>query len=142
MLHQLSRTRRDGFLTFPTCFHRSPPSLYIEGVLPLIAMAATSCKMHSIVRKTSASDLLLGDPALALMNKHASHVWSLNRLWIQNCLGLRPRLRFSLSTFNLFIVSFKKNELNNLFLLSINKSLKRKWASLACHETGSLVVQA
>ena len=26
-------------------------------------------------------------------------------------------------------------------LISVNKSLKGKWASLACHETGSLVVQ-
>jgi len=27
------------------------------------------------------------------------------------------------------------------FVISVNKSLKGKWASLACHETGSLVVQ-
>jgi hypothetical protein len=29
-----------------------------------------------------------------------------------------------------------------MVLFSVNKSLKGKWASLACHETGSLVVQA
>ncbi|KAG1859848.1 armadillo-type protein [Suillus subluteus] len=49
------------------------------------------------IRLLIVSELLLGDPALTLVNKHASHVWS--------------------------------------------KSLKGKWASLACHETGSLVVQ-
>jgi hypothetical protein len=31
--------------------------------------------------------------------------------------------------------------LADMLLISVNKSLKGKWASLACHETGSLVVQ-
>lgn len=31
--------------------------------------------------------------------------------------------------------------LSHYCISSVNKSLKGKWASLACHETGSLVVQ-
>ena len=45
---------------------------------------------------------------------------------------------------NLYIVrlpSFRRQELADWSSTSVNKSLKGKWASLACHETGSLVVQ-
>ncbi|KAG6913324.1 hypothetical protein DXG01_007731, partial [Tephrocybe rancida] len=54
------------------------------------------------IRLLIVTELLLGDPAQTLVNKHASHVWSKD---------------------------------------SVNKYLKGKWASLACHETGSVVVQ-
>jgi len=45
---------------------------------------------------------------------------------------------------NLYIVrltSFHRRGLTDWSSTSVNKSLKGKWASLACHETGSLVVQ-
>jgi len=45
---------------------------------------------------------------------------------------------------NLYIVrltSFHRQGLADWSSTSVNKSLKGKWASLACHETGSLVVQ-
>ncbi|EIW87416.1 ARM repeat-containing protein [Coniophora puteana RWD-64-598 SS2] len=68
------------------------------------------------IRLLIVSELLLGDPALTLVNKHASHVWSK----IMELTWTPPAPP---------IFSF------------VNKSLKGKWASLACHETGSLVVQ-
>ncbi|KAI0275294.1 armadillo-type protein [Gloeopeniophorella convolvens] len=68
------------------------------------------------VRLLIVSELLLGDPAQTLVNKHASHVWSkiMELTWTPPA---PPIFAF------------------------VNKSLKGKWASLACHETGSLVVQ-
>ena len=45
---------------------------------------------------------------------------------------------------NLYLVcltSFHRRWLADWPPISVNKSLKGKWASLACHETGSLVVQ-
>ncbi|KAG2751846.1 ARM repeat-containing protein [Suillus brevipes Sb2] len=68
------------------------------------------------IRLLIVSELLLGDPALTLVNKHASHVWSkiMELTWTAPA---PPIFAF------------------------VNKSLKGKWASLACHETGSLVVQ-
>ncbi|KAI6154223.1 ARM repeat-containing protein [Pisolithus tinctorius] len=68
------------------------------------------------IRLLIVSELLLGDPALTLTNKHASHVWSK----IMELTWTPPAPP---------IFSY------------VNKSLKGKWASLACHETGSLVVQ-
>ncbi|KAI0295021.1 armadillo-type protein [Russula brevipes] len=68
------------------------------------------------VRLLIVSELLLGDPAQTLVNKHASHVWSkiMELTWTPPA---PPIFTY------------------------VNKSLKGKWASLACHETGSLVVQ-
>ncbi|KAG6335011.1 hypothetical protein ID866_4078 [Astraeus odoratus] len=68
------------------------------------------------IRLLIVSELLLGKPALTLTNKHASHVWSkiMELTWTPPA----PPI-----------------------FACVNKSLKGKWASLACHETGSLVVQ-
>ncbi|GBE77603.1 ARM repeat-containing protein [Sparassis crispa] len=68
------------------------------------------------IRLLIVSELLLGDPAQTLVNKHASHVWSkiMELTWTPPA---PPIFTY------------------------VNKSLKGKWASLACHETGSLVVQ-
>ncbi|KAM5539962.1 hypothetical protein V8D89_006465 [Ganoderma adspersum] len=68
------------------------------------------------VRLLIVSELLLGDPAQTLVNKHASHVWSkiMELAWTPPA---PPIFAY------------------------VNKSLKGKWAALACHETGSLVVQ-
>ncbi|KAI0079533.1 ARM repeat-containing protein [Panus rudis PR-1116 ss-1] len=68
------------------------------------------------IRLLIVSELLLGDPAQTLVNKHASHVWSkiMELTWTPPA---PPIFAY------------------------VNKSLRGKWASLACHETGSLVVQ-
>ncbi|KAJ3007157.1 hypothetical protein NUW54_g3653 [Trametes sanguinea] len=68
------------------------------------------------VRILIVTELLLGDPAQTLVNKHASHVWSkiMELTWTPPA---PPIFAY------------------------VNKSLKGQWASLACHETGSLVVQ-
>ncbi|SJL04234.1 uncharacterized protein ARMOST_07595 [Armillaria ostoyae] len=68
------------------------------------------------IRLAIVSELLLGDFAQTLVNKHASHVWSkiMELSWTPPA---PPIFAF------------------------VNKSLKGKWAALACHETGSLVVQ-
>ncbi|KAG7439377.1 ARM repeat-containing protein [Guyanagaster necrorhizus] len=68
------------------------------------------------IRLAIVSELLLGDPAQTLVNKHASHVWSkvMELSWTPPA---PPIFAF------------------------VNKSLKGNWAALACHETGSLVVQ-
>ncbi|CAK5271608.1 unnamed protein product [Mycena citricolor] len=68
------------------------------------------------VRLLIVSELLLGDPAATLVNKHASHVWSkvMELSWTPPA---PPIFAY------------------------VNKALKGKWAALACHETGSLVVQ-
>ncbi|KAH9950976.1 ARM repeat-containing protein [Amylocystis lapponica] len=68
------------------------------------------------IRLLIVSELLLGDPAQTLVNKHASHVWS-----------KIMELTWSPPAPPIFAY--------------VNKSLKGKWATLACHETGSLVVQ-
>ncbi|THV05726.1 ARM repeat-containing protein [Dendrothele bispora CBS 962.96] len=68
------------------------------------------------IRLLIVSELLLGDPAQTLVNKHASHVWS--KIMELSWTAPAPP-----------IFSY------------VNKSLKGKWAALACHETGSLVVQ-
>ncbi|RPD82853.1 ARM repeat-containing protein [Lentinus tigrinus ALCF2SS1-7] len=68
------------------------------------------------VRLLIVSELLLGDPAQTLVNKHASHVWS--KIMELSWTPPAPPI-----------------------FAYVNKSLKGKWASLACHETGSLVVQ-
>ncbi|KAF7784924.1 hypothetical protein Agabi119p4_1089 [Agaricus bisporus var. burnettii] len=68
------------------------------------------------IRLLIVSELLHGDPAQTLVNKHASHVWS-------------KIMELSWTPPAPAIFAF------------VNKSLKGKWASLACHETGSLVVQ-
>ncbi|KAI0652582.1 ARM repeat-containing protein [Trametes meyenii] len=68
------------------------------------------------IRLLIVSELLMGEPAQTLVNKHASHVWSkiMELTWTS---PVPPIFAY------------------------VNKSLKGKWASLACHETGSLVVQ-
>lgn len=68
------------------------------------------------IRLLIVSELLHGDPAQTLVNKHASHVWS-----------KIMELTWSAPAPPIFAY--------------VNRSLKGKWASLACHETGSLVVQ-
>ncbi|KAM6498886.1 Armadillo-type fold [Amanita muscaria] len=68
------------------------------------------------IRLLIVSELLLGDPAQTLINKHASHVWSK-------------------------IMELSWSPPAPPIFAYVNKSLKGKWASLACHETGSLVVQ-
>ncbi|KAI0756443.1 ARM repeat-containing protein [Daedaleopsis nitida] len=68
------------------------------------------------VRLLIVSELLLGDPAQTLVNKHASHVWS--KIMELTWTAPAPPI-----------------------FAYVNKSLKGKWAALACHETGSLVVQ-
>ncbi|KAK7460854.1 meiotic PUF protein 1 [Stygiomarasmius scandens] len=68
------------------------------------------------IRFLIVSELLVGDPAQTLVNKHASHVWS--KIMELSWTPPAPP-----------IFSY------------VNKSLKGKWAALACHETGSLVVQ-
>ncbi|GLB43736.1 putative pumilio-family RNA binding repeat [Lyophyllum shimeji] len=68
------------------------------------------------IRLLIVSELLLGDPAQTLVNKHASHVWS--KIMELSWTPPAPPI-----------------------FAYVNKSLKGKWASLACHETGSLVVQ-
>jgi hypothetical protein len=93
-------------MRYVSCFYRPPPSLYFHrgglSILPLIAMAATSCKRHSIVRKTSPFDYL-GDPAQTLVNKHASHVWSLNRLWDSARASDYHLVRSTYSLFHFFL---------------------------------------
>ncbi|KAJ7189796.1 armadillo-type protein, partial [Mycena pura] len=64
------------------------------------------------VRLLIVSKLLMGDTAQTLVNKHASHIMELS--WTPPA---PPIFAY------------------------VNKSLKGKWAALACHETGSLVVQ-
>ncbi|KAF8586248.1 ARM repeat-containing protein [Ramaria rubella] len=68
------------------------------------------------VRLLVVSELLLGDPSSTLLNKHSAHVWSkiMELTWTPPA---PPIFAY------------------------VNKSLAGKWASLACHETGSLVVQ-
>ncbi|KIJ54299.1 hypothetical protein M422DRAFT_241548 [Sphaerobolus stellatus SS14] len=68
------------------------------------------------IRLMVVSELLLGDPSSTLLNKHSAHVWSkiMELTWTPPA---PPIFAY------------------------VNKSLAGKWASLACHETGSLVVQ-
>ncbi|KZT27651.1 ARM repeat-containing protein [Neolentinus lepideus HHB14362 ss-1] len=68
------------------------------------------------IRLLIVSELLLGDPAQTLVNKHASHVWS--KIMELSWTPPAPPI-----------------------FAYVNKALKGKWAALACHETGSLVVQ-
>ncbi|EIN14314.1 ARM repeat-containing protein [Punctularia strigosozonata HHB-11173 SS5] len=68
------------------------------------------------IRFLIVSELLLGDPAQTLVNKHASHVWS-----------KIMELTWSSPAPPIFAY--------------VHKSLQGQWAALACHETGSLVVQ-
>ncbi|KAF7354483.1 ARM repeat-containing protein [Mycena venus] len=80
-----------------------------------VVQKALDCEEE--IRLLIVSELLRDDPATTLVNKHASHVWSK----IMELCWTPPAPP---------IFSY------------INKSLKGKWAALACHETGSLVVQA
>ncbi|KAH8825763.1 armadillo-type protein [Flagelloscypha sp. PMI_526] len=68
------------------------------------------------IRLLIVSELLRGDPAQTLVNKHASHVWS--KIMELSWTPPAPPI-----------------------FAYVNNSLKGKWAALACHETGSLVVQ-
>ncbi|KAH8120074.1 ARM repeat-containing protein [Phellopilus nigrolimitatus] len=68
------------------------------------------------IRLLIVSELLLGDPAKTLINKHASHVWSK-------------------------IMEISWTPPAPPIFTYVNKALQGRWASLACHETGSLVVQ-
>ncbi|CAG7853689.1 Meiotic coiled-coil protein 2 [Serendipita indica DSM 11827] len=68
-------------------------------------------------RRVIVTELLNNDPAYTLTSKHCSHVWAkvMELSWVN---GPPPPI-FSI----------------------VNRSLRGKWATLACHETGSLVVQ-
>ncbi|GJE97809.1 ARM repeat-containing protein [Phanerochaete sordida] len=68
------------------------------------------------IRLLIVSELLLHDPAQTLVNKHASHVWS--KIMELTWTAPAPPI-----------------------FAYVNRSLNGKWAALACHETGSLVVQ-
>ncbi|KAJ7595415.1 ARM repeat-containing protein [Mycena floridula] len=68
------------------------------------------------IRLLIVSELLHGDPAQTLVNKHASHVWS--KIMELSWTPPAPPI-----------------------FAYVNRSLQGKWAALACHETGSLVVQ-
>ncbi|KAF8524781.1 hypothetical protein JB92DRAFT_2826974 [Gautieria morchelliformis] len=85
--------------------------------LPRIATEPMLCRKHWTVRRMFrlliVSELLLGDPFSTLLNKHSAHVWS-KIIWAL----LAPPI-----------------------FAYVNKSLAGKWVSLACHETGSLIVQ-
>ncbi|PFH49040.1 hypothetical protein AMATHDRAFT_86688 [Amanita thiersii Skay4041] len=83
------------------------------------------------IRLVIVSELLLGDPAQTLVNKHASHVWSK----VEYNTGL---LQYGHS---IDIMELSWTPPAPPIFAYVNKSLKGKWASLACHETGSLVVQ-
>ncbi|KAJ7092994.1 armadillo-type protein [Mycena belliarum] len=80
-----------------------------------VLQKALDCEEEE-VRLLIVSELLMGDPAQTLVNKHASHVWSkiMELSWTPPA---PPIFQY------------------------VNKALKGKWAALACHETGSLVVQ-
>ncbi|KAF8314071.1 ARM repeat-containing protein [Clavulina sp. PMI_390] len=62
------------------------------------------------------TELLMSDPYATLMNKHAAHVWS--RIMELNWPEPAPPI-----------------------FQCVNTALKGRWVDLACHETGSLVVQ-
>ncbi|KAF7971016.1 hypothetical protein HWV62_22201, partial [Athelia sp. TMB] len=68
------------------------------------------------LRLAIVTELLTRDPAQTLVNKHASHVWSK-------------------------IMELSWTEPAPPIFAFVNKSLKGQWAALACHETGSLVIQ-
>ncbi|EJD54605.1 ARM repeat-containing protein [Auricularia subglabra TFB-10046 SS5] len=68
------------------------------------------------IRIMIVSELLLKDPASTLVNKHASHVFSK-------------------------IMELTWSDPAPPIFAYFNNALRGKWASLACHETGSLVVQ-
>ncbi|KIY44335.1 ARM repeat-containing protein [Fistulina hepatica ATCC 64428] len=75
------------------------------------------CEEH--LRLLIVEELLNEDPATTLVNKHASHVWS-----------------------KIMELSWSPTEDGVPSIFSrINEALRGKWAALACHETGSLVVQ-
>ncbi|KAF7341853.1 ARM repeat-containing protein [Mycena sanguinolenta] len=80
-----------------------------------VLQKALDCEEEE-VRLLIVSELLMGDPAQTLVNKHASHVWS--KIMELSWTPPAPPI-----------------------FAYVNKALKGKWAALACHETGSLVVQ-
>ncbi|KAK0207738.1 armadillo-type protein [Armillaria fumosa] len=84
-----------------------------------IVILATNCyalDCEEDIRLAFVSELLLGDPAQTLVNRHASHVRS-------------KIIELSWTPPAPPIFSF------------VNKSLKGKWAVLACHEAGSYCIQ-
>ena len=107
------------------------------------------------IRLLIVSELLLGDPAQTLVNKHASHVWS--KVLQSNFRSTSSEVFTAValldygivldspraSDFHLVrsIIYPQQRKQTEQPISSVNKSLKGKWASLACHETGSLVVQ-
>lgn len=75
---------------------RSYDKLFSLKVIPIVNRGrvvdlATNCYGCHVLQKALdceedirlliVSELLLGDPALTLVNKHASHVWSKVRVW-------------------------------------------------------------
>ncbi|KAG8897964.1 hypothetical protein FRB99_007766 [Tulasnella sp. 403] len=79
-----------------------------------VVQKALECEEE--IRLLVLSELLLGDPAVTLINKHASHVWS--RIMELTWTPPAPPI-----------------------FAYVNKALRGRWVELATHETGSLVVQ-
>lgn len=105
------------------------------------------CVVADFVKYLIVSELLQGDPAATLINKHASHVFSkvsnvssqLLPLTISTDYGAQVGRRDPTAYLHLVRRAlFCSTRLNRC---SFNHALRGKWASLACHETGSLVVQ-
>ncbi|PVG01850.1 ARM repeat-containing protein [Serendipita vermifera] len=69
------------------------------------------------IKRIIVGELLANDPAYTLTSKHCSHVWA-----------------------KVMELSWHEGPAPPIFPV-VNRSLRGKWASLACHETGSLVVQ-
>ncbi|KDQ15763.1 hypothetical protein BOTBODRAFT_173826 [Botryobasidium botryosum FD-172 SS1] len=70
------------------------------------------------IRLLVLSELLYNDPATTLVNKHASHVWS-----------------------KIMELTWEHTSPPPPIFARVNAALRGKWVDLACHETGSLVVQ-
>lgn len=97
------------------------------------------------IRLLVVSELLVGDPATTLVNKHASHIWSkgcfqCRSFWIDNGIDWYGTCSTYLRLVRPFLSSVPFIT-NTRFFSSVKKSLKGKWATLACHETVSLVIQ-
>ncbi|KAG8838695.1 hypothetical protein FRB91_002426 [Serendipita sp. 411] len=69
------------------------------------------------IKRIIVNELLDNEPAYTLTSKHCSHVWA-----------------------KIMEINWVDSPAPPIFNV-VNRSLRGKWASLACHETGSLVVQ-
>ncbi|KAJ7703824.1 armadillo-type protein [Mycena metata] len=104
---------------------------YVVFLPPATVDFATNCYGYHVLHKALnckeevyiliVPELPRGDPATTLVNEHASHVWT-------------PPILHSSSHLLMDAGSDPSS-------LRVNESLNDKWAALAYHETGSLVVQ-